>query len=204
MIKPRINRDYKKCSAIKRETRALSVLQSMTRNANFPSPPVKMEDLARVQTQYASSRVDAENRDRIKGNEKKKIAAELIAMLDQLADYVTDVANGDASILLSSGFDIVTSSKGAGFGPITDFAVKVSNTSGEAVVSCATVDYATGYAVHYAMVTDGVLVWKAVMGSVTKYVITDLEPGKTYVFCMEAVGTKKKSIKSEEIRRIIP
>lgn len=84
-----------------------TVLLAMQENANFPTPE---PDLADVQTAYDDYKVKLETASRqgspLDKSLKRDSKAVLAALIKRLAFYVNTIADGDLSIVLSSGFPV--------------------------------------------------------------------------------------------------
>ncbi len=196
----KIDYDYRRGSDAVKDARAASVLQNMKDNAFFPDQPKPVLDLEKVHQQFSAARIDAENRDRQKAAAKNNVAKDLVVCLDQVAKYVTEKANGEAEILLSSGFKI-SADTASDFGPIENFKVVNGQNSGEAIVSCKGVKGADSYAFHYAIAGEAIQQWKQVFITAARATITDLVPGKNYVFYVEAIASKGRSVRSEQVTK---
>lgn len=88
------------------------VLEKMTDNETFLPPHPALGKLKKVIPDLQSALVNAITRDiemiAIKNNKKD----EVVALLTELAEYVTKICKGDLILLHSSGFEIITDGQG--------------------------------------------------------------------------------------------
>jgi hypothetical protein len=87
------------------------IVESMKNNANFPNPPAALTALEKLLPEYDSSLTNAKGRDREMVAIKKAKKRAMVALLTEVASYVTLICNGDETLLLNSGFSIVGQSK---------------------------------------------------------------------------------------------
>lgn len=88
-------------------TTGMRVVEKMKINkSNFPNTPAALDTLEKLLPEYHDSVVNAKGRDREMVSNKKAKKAAVIALLTELANYVTLICNGNETLLLSSGFDI--------------------------------------------------------------------------------------------------
>lgn len=78
----------------------------MTGNANFPTPDPALVELKGARETLETAITDAATGDHTKIFERNVAEAELDQIIVRLALYVTNVANGDAVVILSSGFEL--------------------------------------------------------------------------------------------------
>jgi hypothetical protein len=82
------------------------VADSTKGNPVFPEAGSIQSRLEKVNQEFTSTINKAGRNDRTLASAKNDKKAELIRILDEMADHITAVSNGDATMLLSSGFDI--------------------------------------------------------------------------------------------------
>jgi hypothetical protein len=83
---------------------AQSVIDGMTGNANFPTPPVTMANLRTAKDDFTTKIAAALSGGVADTAAKNNSRQTLMGMLRQLAAYVQMISNGDLAVLLSSGF----------------------------------------------------------------------------------------------------
>jgi hypothetical protein len=201
--KSSITKEYKRIGNAAFLSRCNNVFTGIQGNPLFPQPPVKLEDFKLQVDQLEAAMVDAQHRDRLKAAQKNGVIAKLTEMLDQLADYVTTVANADEAILLASGFAVNAISVTPSFGPAEDFAVKIGPASGQVSVSVKRIPAATTYAVFYGIANNENTVWQHELKTISKFSLFGLQAGKSYVFKMKIIGTNDKAIETEIITKIV-
>lgn len=82
------------------------VLGGTENNPNFPNPPEALAKLRKLSPEYDDSVVNAKGRNKEMIAIKKARKAAAIALLTEIASYVTLICNGDEALLLNSGFEI--------------------------------------------------------------------------------------------------
>src|SRR5271156_6673975 len=86
------------------EAKALSIVDKMTDNANFPNPVPPLSDLSAAVTEYSSAFSMAQNKDKVQIAIKNIKREALIELLRSLAGYVNFTANGNKGVIVSAGF----------------------------------------------------------------------------------------------------
>ena len=97
---------YKRQSDSELATTGYRVVEKMENNPTFPNPPAALAATKKLLPEYHSSVINAKGRETEKVSIKNDKKAALVALLTELAAYVTLTCNGDRSMLLSSGFPI--------------------------------------------------------------------------------------------------
>ena len=123
----------------------------------------------------------------------------------QLAMDIDAQGNGDKAVLLSSGFDLASTSEGSlSIGIPNDFKILDGLNSGELKFSCKRVINAVSYLVEY---TDEVPAettqWKFVPTSTREYTLKGLRSGLRIYGRMKAVGRKGQTANSEVLSRLV-
>src|SRR5437773_2222344 len=84
-------------------TKGSDITTSMANNvANFPNPEPPLAAVLTALNEYSDALIAAKTRERTAVAVKNQKRAVLIALLKQLANYVTFTANGDTPVLSSS------------------------------------------------------------------------------------------------------
>lgn len=86
--------------------KALLLETKMTGNANFPTPDPTLVELKTGREALEMAIVEAASGDRVKIFERDVAEVELDQLIVREAMYVSNVAQGDAVVILSSGFDL--------------------------------------------------------------------------------------------------
>ena len=88
------------------ENKAKHILESMTDNPNFPDPIPTLVQLQTAITNYSNALVAAAELGKNNVANKNKYRSELELLLFQLGMFVMFVANGNVTILISSGYTL--------------------------------------------------------------------------------------------------
>ncbi len=188
----KINRSFAKYTDADFQQKALHIITSMTGNANFPTPAPTLADVQAAYDAYASALNAAATLDRQAVSDKNAARQNLELILNQLACYVMNVANGDENMLVSSGFTLtkyplpqaldspgnVTLTYGINPGELTSQVPKQNGrTFNHQITDTAPTDST---------------VWTNYSVSTSKYTFTGLIPGKQYWVRVAALGSRKQ------------
>jgi predicted phage tail protein len=175
---------------------ANKLITRMTGNANFPDPQPALADLTAKKDELRALRTAAEDGTRQDRFNRNVAADELKGMIRVLASYVSMVAAGDGSIILSSGFSVRDEAEP--LPPVTvPQALTATATAHRGVVEpdWERVEHALNYQV--LMSTDAsapLSEWAPVaLTSKSKAEISNLVRGQAYFFRVQAVGRTNKS-----------
>ncbi len=172
------------------EAIALSIIDHMTDNPNFPNPTPAMTIVTAVVTEFTNALSAAKNRGKAEVELKNIKKDAMIPVLISLGAYVTFVANGDRNIIATSGFSITKDSKTPQtMNTPAKFTVVAGKTTGEAICSVAGVKGVKKYAHQYTpdpLTPDSV--WTSIYVSKRSYTFTGLVSGKKYWFRVAALG----------------
>lgn len=186
------------------EQKAQAILSSMTNNPAFPNPIPTLQEVTDAVAQYSADLVAAASLDRTAVARKNKSRTLLQNLLRQLAMYIMYIANGDVTILTSSGF---TLSKLPEFNYITNPGnVTLANgvSTGVMEVSVKTVKGAKGYVYQIAReepVTEAE--WQSTNSSRSKFTYTNLQPGKRYWVRVAATGSGEQIAYSPVVSQFV-
>ena len=123
---------FSKLTPLKKVKKAKSVIGKMTGNSNFgtPEPPLADVDKAADDVQDAEDSLDGT---KIKFEERDNKVIVLNNKMKQLQSYVDTTANGDKTIILSSGMDYRNPpSKSVVAGPVEGLTIQPTLNEGEA------------------------------------------------------------------------
>lgn len=81
-----------------------NVIEKLTGNADFPTPPFSIAQMEAKRVEYAEAIANATEGSQASRAHRDKLTLEVRDLLRIQADYVRSVANGDAAILTTSGF----------------------------------------------------------------------------------------------------
>ncbi|MFT3934878.1 MAG: fibronectin type III domain-containing protein [Chitinophagaceae bacterium] len=206
MKKLKVSMSFKRLSDARLETFTMTVVAAMTRNTNYPNPTPAIADLEALRLQFEAALSAAQTRDNVKIAAKTNLRLQLIAELDTLSDYVNLTAQGDRTILLSSGFKVkAEKTNSAVLGTIENFTVTQGANSGEAILSFTKVKGARFYLFYCAESPAPVEIrgWDHDGDTITSFTFTGLQPGKLYSFKVKAYGSGRQTVFSEVITKMI-
>jgi hypothetical protein len=203
-MQTKIKKTYKHSSDSNLAKLGLRIAQNMKGNANFPNPTPAQTVIETACQDFQSALNLAGRNDRTLSSAKNDKKAALIGLLVQLAEYVTSVANGNKTILLSNGFD-VTGVKGnpPGLQPIDALVVEVGQT-GEAITRVKKVTGARAYVHEYT--PDPITpnsVWTSETITDREHTFNNLQSVVKYWFRVTAVGLNKQKVTSPLVSRVI-
>ncbi|HEX6430503.1 MAG TPA: hypothetical protein VF008_22580 [Niastella sp.] len=142
--------------------------------------------------------------DRARLSAKNDKKAELIGLLDELAEYITTTCNGDKTKLLLSGFEIVgLKSESQDLQPITELTVQ-SELPGQATTRVKRVPAAKSYVHQYTsdpLSPDSV--WVSETSTDREHTFTNLKSVARYWFRVIAIGKGKQAVYSPPVARVI-
>jgi hypothetical protein len=185
--------------------KAIDVKNSLTGNPNFTLSVLSLADFSTLQQDFETALGLVASRDRVKIALKNQARLLLIEGLYQLALDVNAQANGDRAKLLSSGFDLSSTSDNS---PLittpTEFKISEGLNSGELKFSCKKVPAAVSYAIEY---TDEVPTedtkWISVSSTTKELTVKGLRSGTRIYGRIKAIGTKGQEASSEILSRIV-
>ncbi|MCB9194216.1 MAG: fibronectin type III domain-containing protein [Flavobacteriales bacterium] len=177
-----------------------NVVAKMTGNAAFPTPLVPLADFTAKADELEVAIEEATDGSRQSKSHRDDILAEAKALLTAQADYVRSVCNGDATLLMSSGFDIARQPEPIGVPGIPqDMRAGITNRRGELKLRWKSVHGARGYQV-WMTDKDPTLEanWQAI-GYTTRvtHLVDSLDSFKAYWFCVSAIGTAGEGMQSD-------
>ncbi|MEJ8843445.1 fibronectin type III domain-containing protein [Lacibacter sp. H375] len=196
--------NFSKLSDGNLESKTHSIISSMTGNANFPTPVPALAVLQTAADAYTAALVKAGAGNRADVADKNAKRETLLNLLRSLCTYVNLTANGDAAMLLTSGFDI---SKDPQPSVITKpEIVRLENgvASGSLLVSVKAVKGAYSYLHEYT--TDATLApdsWVSTMSTSAKTTLSNLQPGTVYYCRVGAIGTNNQLLYSDAASRMV-
>lgn len=181
MKRPKINLNFKMLTDADFLTKAEHIHQSMGAEPVFATSIPSLADLKTSVDAYSAALTDAKELGKVKVAVKNQARKSLELLLFQLGMYVMNVANGDETILVSSGY---TLSKF----PQPNYITSPGNVKLENGVSTgqliSTVKRQKGVKSYMHQITGELpnenTVWENNASSRSRYVFTNLEPGKQY------------------------
>jgi hypothetical protein len=179
------------------------VKEKMKNNPVFPNPPAALAELEKVLPEFEVALVNARSRDRewvaIKNNKKVIV----LALLQELAEYVTVTCKGDRALILSSGFDVTDEQSSPDTPTIETVEVELG-APGEAIVRGKNTTGAVAYVIQYAIEPPGPnTMWHGEGSSTCNHTFTGLNSDKRYWFRVVAIGRKGHKAYSPVVSRSI-
>ncbi|HEX3024969.1 MAG TPA: fibronectin type III domain-containing protein [Chitinophagaceae bacterium] len=187
------------------DQKAQHILQSMTGNANFPTPVPTLSEVQTGITNYSASlakAVDGSKQDTVLKNQARTALEEL---LHNLGMYVQLNSKNDPAIMLSSGFDVSKIPTPVGILPKPDgFSVTPSASKGNVDLYVHAIYGAKSYQYEYAETpitsNNG---WHVVTNTATEVTINNLQSGKEYAFRVAGIGADPTRTYSDVITSFV-
>ena len=179
------------------------VLEKMKSNPVFPNPPAALAELEKLLPEFDEALVRAKSRDKewvaIKNNKK----ALILALLEELAEYVIATCKDDRALILSSGFDVTDEQSGRAVTAIEALDI-VLGAPGEATLRVKTATGTLSYIHQYATEPPSPnTVWHSEGSTTGNYTFTGLTSDKRYWFRVVAVGRRGRKAYSPVVSRSI-
>jgi hypothetical protein len=193
MKTPKISLSFSKYPDAGMLAKSQLILSKMSGNANFPDPVPGLGTVEDAIDSYNTALTAAMKLGT--DNVALKNAARLVLenVLRELGRWVMFIANGNITILLSSGYDLNKEPEPAYITAPTVITVSNGINSGSLVAKTPRVPGANGY-VH--QITDTLpgndTAWTSTATSTSRFVHTELEPGKQYWLRIAATGSKQQ------------
>jgi hypothetical protein len=202
-MKNRILQGYKKQSDADFAQLANRIVTKMKDEPLLPNPPEELKALGELLPTFRTAVVHASGRGRNNVAIKNDIRVKMEAQIAIVADYVSRVANGDLTTLLSSGFDISGTKKVNDLRPIGTLEVKIDNPK-EAVTKVKRVRGARAYIHQYTPEPlTNTSTWTTKVLAVNTHTFTGLQSKERYLFQVIAIGSKGQEVFSPVVARVI-
>ena len=185
------------------ESKTHSIISSMTGNANFTTPVPALATLGAAATAYSAALIKAATGNRVDIADKNERRAALIALLRSLATYVNLTANGDRSMLISSGLELSKEQEPVTISKPENLQVVNGISPGELIVSINAVKGAYAYLHQYT--TDENMApnsWINNPSTTSKIILSNLQSGTKYICRVGALGTNDQLLYSDPVARI--
>jgi hypothetical protein len=204
MKKYRLNLSFDKYSYGSFETKSQSIVLAMTKHPVFTNPTPTIAELLEVIALYSDALTVAEDGGRIPVAEKKKRRQDLEAMLRKLGAYVMMIADGDRTLLISSGFDVEKERETSVFNAPDSVKLTSGLLSGEVQVRATGAKGVKSYTHEYT--TDPLTaesVWVHEINTRGTHTFSGLEPAKKYWFRTGSIGSGGIKSYSKEVLWIV-
>jgi hypothetical protein len=214
-MKPKLIVTFSRYSEAEFQSKVRTIISKLTSNINYPEPwAAQVSSLAQISdslNKYQKFHADSIDRDTRIIRSRNESRVSLTEMLQNLAPYLELIAQGDAKILESTGYDLRR--EFARGGPSTellsapsDFRVAHGRISGTLVVHMSRLAGAASYEVETSQ-GDGSAAgdWKhaATAASGTRILIPSLTVGESYWVRARAVGNSGGGLWTEPIRMMV-
>jgi hypothetical protein len=202
-MKLKIKRSYRQASDMYTFKIGSRVSDSTKGNPVFPDAGPIQTRLEKVCQEYNGTINKAGRNDRTLASAKNAKKAELIGILDEMADHVAAASNGDSTMLLSSGFDISgIKAIDQNLGPVEKFTVEI----GAAGVATTRVKKVTGAKAYIHKCTPDPItpdsVWITETTTDRENTFTNLKSVARYWFQVFVVG-KDKQMKASTLDSVV-
>jgi hypothetical protein len=195
--------NYKNLGDSETITFGYRVVEKTENNPNFPNPPAVLGAIKKLLPEVQSAVSNAKGRDMeavaLKNNKK----AELVALLTEMADYVTLTCKGDRHKLLSSGFFAAGGSTNEPDPVITQLEVELGP-PGEATIKVKRLRRARAYMHQYTTEPPtSTSVWTSAGSKQPHYTFTGLNSMAKYWFRVVAISHDGQTVASPVVTRVI-
>lgn len=186
------------------ESKTHSIISSMTGNPYFPTPTPTLAALETAADNYSSALVKAGTGNRADVADKNAKREILLNLMRIMCDCVNMTANGDSTMILSSGFDISKDPQPVVLTRPENLKVENGVASGSLLLSVKAVKAAHAY--FYEYTTDATLApasWVSTSGTTCKTEFSNLQPGTLYYCRVGVVGTGNQVLYSDAVSRMV-
>ena len=167
---------------------AHGVVDGMTGNATYPTPPVTLANLQTATHDFTAKIAAAQTGGPAETAAKNNARQTLIGMLRSLASYVQIACNGDAALLLSSGFKMQSTNRAQS--PLDqpqNLSIK-NGSSGQLVAAISPVRNANMYEGRIKLVDTNDWLPSVFTGDSQHIIFNGLTRGKDYTVQVRALG----------------
>jgi hypothetical protein len=191
MAKLHILRDYNRLNDAQLGDFALHIAAKLTGNINFTTPPVTPAALTTAANGFATAIAAAVNGTPQDTVHKNVLRTQLIALLDQLADYVELTALGNQEKMLSAGLNTTSGTRALAVVGATGILGVTNIASTKLALKLLVADNAWAYIVEVSS-TPGVWVHNNTFTDPRDVTLTGLTPGTTYAIRVRPIGSKNQ------------
>lgn len=162
------------------------VINGMTDNGGFPTPPIAMLNLGMQKTDYLVKLTAAASGGKLATLAKNQAREGLIGSLRKLAAYVQSLAETDLQLMLSSGFQVSSTNRTRN--PLNKPVVQsVDNRfNGKLILRVQPVTNARAYEVQYK--NGGGWLPAGIFTNSRQIEVGSLTPGQSYTMQLRAIG----------------
>ena len=191
-------------SATELVAKAQAVHDAVEGNPALPTPVPAMGPFKSAIDALATANAAVDQNPGTTEHRIRRVAEKNLRLLiKQLAGYVQNTSNGDANVILGSGFAIVRRGTPVGeLKPPTNLGARLTNTTGRVSLRWERED---GADMHHVFMSSSNNPFNWVLiGATTKsrFNADSLEPGTFYWFAVTALGAAGESSKSDPLRAL--
>jgi hypothetical protein len=184
----RVSRDFMRASANDLANLADDVVDGLTGNAAFPSPPITVPNITALNTALRAAITAADAGGRMQTAAKNNAYSALTSALRKDANYVEIQSDNDQATLLSSGFDIVSTNRAQS--PLDQpVIVAIANlATTQLLIRMLSILNARSYQVQTATAANGPWQEAGIFTQARRIVLPGLTPGTIYFVRARAIG----------------
>ena len=193
---------YTRMSDARLQEHALAVIAAMEDNKNFTDAQPMLTAVNDALNAFMEALSQAKTRDRVKVAFKNEVRLKLASALRTLSNFCTFKADGERSLLASSGFQLTAEQRIAQ--PLAlpgNFSVRLGNNSGEVILSVNKVPGALAYIFQYAQAPVTQTPWQYSSSSLPSITLSGLEPLKQYSFKVTIIGRRGQTTSTDIITK---
>ena len=185
------------------DTTSQRVIDMMENNPDFANPPAALAELKIALPEFRTANANAQGRDKRMVSIKNDKKAILLQLLLELAQYVNATCKGNRTMMLGSGFDVISESNSIPAPSIEKLEVK-SEEAGVAVLRAKKVAGIRAYIHQYTTESPGLnTVWIQEGSSDSNHTFIGLASEKRHWFRVIAIGNNKQKAFSPIVTRVI-
>jgi hypothetical protein len=179
------------------------VIEKMKSNATFPNPPAAFAELEKEVPDLEEALVKAKSRDKEWVAIKNSKKAQILVLLQEVANYVIVTCKDDRALILSSGFDVADEQTGP-VKPAIESLEVVLGIAGQVMLRARKQKGAIAYVHQYTTEVPGPnTAWHSEGSSTGDHTFTGLTSDKRYWFQIVAIGRKGQKAYSPIVSRSI-
>lgn len=196
----RISRDFLRLSPKDVAVYGQVVEGKMTQESGlYPNPTPPIGTLATTREALEAAYTSAEDGGLVQRQERAALEDIYKQQLLQLSDYVAMHVSNDAALMERSGFTLTKIREKVGPMPaVTDLRISYPALSGEMILRWLSIYGAQTFIVQHKEV--GTQDWTTTNCTRAKVKVSNLEPGKKYVFRVAAIGSEGQGPWSQEFQ----
>ena len=198
----KITAGYTRMSDARLQEHAQAIIAAMQDNKNFGDTQPMLTAVNDALNAFTEALSQAKTRDRVKVAFKNETRVKLAAALRTLANFCTFKADGERSVLASSGFPLTSEQRTTQ--PLAlpeNFSVRLGNNSGEVILSVNKVPGALAYIFQYAPAPVSQTPWLYSSSALPSITLSGLEPLKQYSFKVTVIGRRGQTTSTDIITK---